>query len=300
MEGYTKCKVCGKALKVINAAHLKAHKMTAKEYNKKYKSKANYLLKILKKSILAIIIFFKDFIKDIFMDQIKPFFKSCFAKMRKIFGYLGGVKIKLIIAVIGISIVSSAIIFKLNQDKLTLSITQPRLEFPIKNHNVHIPDDRNIDTVKNVFPEFLRPSRPEVPIESEEENIPDSVALDTTKIVFLEVPPPPPPPVEDEAAHLFFVSYDAPPEPIGGFKAIQKNIVYPEKAKKEQIEGQVTVYVLISEKGEALATRILVPLGNSGCNEAAIAAIKAVKWKPAKQKGRPVAAWLSIPVRFKL
>ena len=47
-------------------------------------------------------------------------------------------------------------------------------------------------------------------------------------------------------------------------------------------------------------TRILVPLGNSGCNEAAVAAIKAVKWKPAKQRDKPVAVWVSIPVKFKL
>lgn len=33
MEGYIKCQVCGKPLKVINAAHLKTHNMTLEKYN---------------------------------------------------------------------------------------------------------------------------------------------------------------------------------------------------------------------------------------------------------------------------
>jgi len=62
----------------------------------------------------------------------------------------------------------------------------------------------------------------------------------------------------------------------------------------------VTVYAHINERGEVISTKILVPLGNSGCNEAAVAAIKAVRWKPAKQRDKPVSVWVSIPVRFKL
>lgn len=144
------------------------------------------------------------------------------------------------------------------------------------------------------------PSRPAIPIESESEDIPDDVTIDDTDINFEEIPPPPPPPpVEDEAA-TFFVAYDEPPQPIGGFEAIQKKLVYPEIARKAGIEGTVTVYANINEKGDVINTKILVPLGNSGCNEAAVAAIKAVKWKPAKQRDKPVTVWVSIPVKFKL
>ena len=106
-------------------------------------------------------------------------------------------------------------------------------------------------------------------------------------------------PFKRESAN-FFVAYDEPPKPIGGFAAIQKALVYPELAKKAGIEGQVTVQVNIGEDGEVINTRILVPLGNCGCNEAAIAAIKAVKWEPAKKEGEPMAVWVSIPVKFML
>lgn len=144
------------------------------------------------------------------------------------------------------------------------------------------------------------PARPAIPIESESEDIPDDVTIDDTEIDFDELPPPPPPPPAEDDAASFFVPYDDPPEPIGGFAAIQAKLIYPEIARKAGIEGQVTVQAKISERGEVIDTRILVPLGNSGCNEAAVAAIKAVKWKPAKQRDKPVAVWVSIPVRFKL
>ena len=113
--------------------------------------------------------------------------------------------------------------------------------------------------------------------------------------------PPPPPPMSPEEEVSFFVAYDEPPAPIGGFKAIQQNLVYPEIARKAGVEGTVTVQARISAAGKVINTRILVPLGeNNGCNEAAVAAIKAVKWQPAKAKGQPVSVWVSIPVRFKL
>jgi len=144
------------------------------------------------------------------------------------------------------------------------------------------------------------PSRPAIPIESESEDMPDDVTIDDTEIDFDELPPPPPPPAAEDEAASFFVPYDDPPDPIGGFAAIQSKLVYPEIARKAGIEGTVTVQAKISERGEVIDTRILVPLGNSGCNEAAVKAIKAVKWKPAKQRDKPVAVWVSIPVRFKL
>ena len=109
-----------------------------------------------------------------------------------------------------------------------------------------------------------------------------------------------PPPQSPEGSKAYFVPYDKPPEPIGGFATIQKNLVYPELARKAGIEGTVTVYARIGENGDVIDTKILRPLGESGCNEAAVTAIKSVRWKPAQANGKPVAVWVSVPVRFKL
>jgi len=144
------------------------------------------------------------------------------------------------------------------------------------------------------------PSRPAVPIESEDENIPDNVTIDDTIIkydVLLELLPGPV--IEQEDKYIFW-AYDDPPKPIGGFEAIHKNLVYPELARKANIEGTVVVEATINERGEVIETRIVAPLGNSGCNEAAVAAIKAVRWEPAKQRDKPVKVRISIPIRFRL
>jgi len=144
------------------------------------------------------------------------------------------------------------------------------------------------------------PSRPAIPIESESEDIPDDATIEETNINFDEVPPPPPPPPAEEEDQIVFIPYDEPPQPIGGFAAIQKELEYPEIARKAGIEGTVIIYAKISTTGEVINTRVVKPLGNSGCNEAAIKAIKAVKWKPAMQRDKAVMVWVSVPVKFKL
>jgi TonB family protein len=97
-----------------------------------------------------------------------------------------------------------------------------------------------------------------------------------------------------------FVAYDEPPSPIGGFVAIQKNLHYPEIARKAGVEGRIILNVLVDVNGEVKETKILKTLGDNGCDEAAIKAIKSVKWTPAKNRGESVAVWVGIPVVFKL
>ncbi len=145
------------------------------------------------------------------------------------------------------------------------------------------------------------PSRPAIPVESEDEDIDVDETIESTEINLDELPPPPPPPEEDidDSAEIF-VAYDEPPQPIGGFAAIQKNLVYPEIARKAGVEGRVVINCLIDEKGSVVNTKVLMSLGNNGCDEAAIAAIKKAKWKPAKQRDKPVKVWIGIPVVFRL
>ncbi len=144
------------------------------------------------------------------------------------------------------------------------------------------------------------PERPAVPVPTEDEDVPEDVTIESTNIDFNEQPPPPPPPPEEESETPIFVAYDSPPEPIGGFGAIQKNLKYPEIARKAGVEGTVIIQVLIDEKGRVIKTKVLKSLGNNGCDEAAISAIRKTRWKPAMQRDKPVKVWVSIPVIFKL
>jgi len=97
-----------------------------------------------------------------------------------------------------------------------------------------------------------------------------------------------------------FVAYDEAPKPVGGFAAIQKNLVYPETARKTGVEGRVVVNIHIDVNGNVTEAKIQQSLGENGCNEAAINALKSVKWEPAKQDGNPVSVWIGVPVVFKL
>lgn len=97
----------------------------------------------------------------------------------------------------------------------------------------------------------------------------------------------------------FYVAVENMPEPIGGLKAIQEKIVYPEIAKRAGIEGKVYVLAFIDENGDVVSTKILKGIG-AGCDEAALYAVKQTKFKPGRQRGTPVKTQVSIPIVFKL
>lgn len=97
-----------------------------------------------------------------------------------------------------------------------------------------------------------------------------------------------------------FVQYDTPPAPIGGFKAIQEKIKYPEVALQAGIEGSVVIQSFIDDKGNMSKFNIIKGIPDSGLNDAALEALKQTKFTPAKKDGQDVGVWISIPIIFKL
>jgi len=109
--------------------------------------------------------------------------------------------------------------------------------------------------------------------------------------------------IEDEKTEerrVRFIPYDDPPVPVGGYGAIQRNIVYPEIAQEGGIEGTVVIQAFVSKEGIVTETVVLKGIPNSGLDEAAMDAIRKTKFKPAKQRKRAVGVWTSIPVNFRL
>jgi protein TonB len=75
--------------------------------------------------------------------------------------------------------------------------------------------------------------------------------------------------------------------------------VYPEGARKKGIEGTVEVRALVTKEGTVRKAHI----GRSADPDLDASALNAVKravFQPAREKGRVVAAWVAIPVRFVL
>jgi TonB family protein len=97
-----------------------------------------------------------------------------------------------------------------------------------------------------------------------------------------------------------YVAFDISPEPVGGLAELQKKIIYPKTAQEGKIEGKVIVQAEINEYGTVSQTRVVQSLEPSGCDIAAENAVQSVSWKPAMLDGKPVKAWITIPIVFKL
>jgi len=141
------------------------------------------------------------------------------------------------------------------------------------------------------------PARPSIPIESEDEEIDEDFTIEETDLEdFVDFDAPPPPP----ESNVIFIAYDEPPEPIGGYGAIQQAVEYPEIAREAGIEGTVIVQATIGKDGRVKETIILKGIPKTGLDEAAMDAIKTIKWKPAYQRDKAVTVRISVPVVFRL
>jgi TonB family protein len=76
---------------------------------------------------------------------------------------------------------------------------------------------------------------------------------------------------------------------------------YPPVARTHKVQGTVILSLLVSERGEVSEVKILREAGgSSGLNEAAVAAAKKWKFRPAVKDGKRVKVWVTYPVSFKL
>jgi TonB family protein len=79
----------------------------------------------------------------------------------------------------------------------------------------------------------------------------------------------------------------------------QVSAEYTEEAKQARISGEVVLEIDIDDKGNVERARITRSLDN-GLDENAMAAVRKWKFKPATRDGEPVAATVSISVKFAL
>jgi protein TonB len=100
------------------------------------------------------------------------------------------------------------------------------------------------------------------------------------------------------------VPVDLPPFPVGGFDTYPEVIrevtpVYPEIARKAEVEGKVVLLVTIDETGHVIEARI-AQSGAEVFNQAALDAAFAYAFRPAEQNGFPVKATISLTFKFVL
>jgi TonB family protein len=73
---------------------------------------------------------------------------------------------------------------------------------------------------------------------------------------------------------------------------------YPEWARQKDTEGTVIVQALIGRDGRVKDTKVTHSIPD--LDDYAVAAVKQWRFHPAKYKGRPVAVWVAVPVKFSL
>lgn len=99
---------------------------------------------------------------------------------------------------------------------------------------------------------------------------------------------------------------DEPADFPGGREALLKylsdNIVYPDRALKNRIQGKCYITFVVSDEGKV--EYVTVKKGVTDCPECDAESVKAIKkmpmWTPGKINGKNVNSIFSLPVTFKL
>ena len=122
----------------------------------------------------------------------------------------------------------------------------------------------------------------------------EEVAVDT-KVEVIEVP--------EEKKEVFTIVEEMPSFPGGEAernKFLATNIVYPQQATENGIQGTVYVSFVVDSKGNVTDVKILRGIGG-GCDEEALRVVKMMpKWHPGKQNGKQVRVLFNMPIYFKL
>ncbi|MBT8378159.1 MAG: energy transducer TonB [Ignavibacteria bacterium] len=149
------------------------------------------------------------------------------------------------------------------------------------------------------------PPKPSMIIEAVTEVDIEEIEFSSTEIdLNQELSAPPPPPKKEmqrvvEEEPVYFVAVEEMPYPIGGVQAIHDLIIYPEIAKRAEVEGKVYVLAYVNEIGRVTKTEVIKGIG-AGCDEAAEYAVKHTRFSPGKQRGKPVKVKVMVPIVFKL
>ena len=157
------------------------------------------------------------------------------------------------------------------------------------------------------------PPPPPAPVEVEVLNVvEDDVEVEEIQInteddkdMEVVIEPPVEAPVEEEEEEVIFVVVESMPEFPGGQQAMMRyigeNIKYPVIAQENGIQGRVICQFVIEKDGKVTDIQVVRSSGEPSLDKEAVRVINSMpKWKPGKQRGKPVRVKYTIPVNFRL
>ncbi len=135
----------------------------------------------------------------------------------------------------------------------------------------------------------------------------ESIEINTEddKEVEVVIAPPVEAPVEEEEEEEIFMVVESMPEFPGGqqalFKYLAENVKYPVIAQENGIQGRVICQFVVNKDGSIVDVQAVRSSGEPSLDKEAIRVIKSMpKWKPGKQRGKPVRVKYTVPVNFRL
>ena len=109
--------------------------------------------------------------------------------------------------------------------------------------------------------------------------------------------------IEEDDEEFFMVVENMPEFPggdLGLMKFIQKNVRYPAIAKEYNITGKVYVSFIVDKQGNVTNVKIVRGVDKNLDAEAVRVVSSLPKYKPGKQRGKPVRVMFTIPINFTL
>ena len=112
-------------------------------------------------------------------------------------------------------------------------------------------------------------------------------------------------PEEEEEEEVVFVVVESMPEFPGGqqalFKYLGDNVKYPVIAQENGIQGRVICQFVVNKDGSIVDIEVVRSGGDPSLDKEAVRVVKSMpKWKPGKQRGKPVRVKFTVPINFKL
>jgi protein TonB len=125
-----------------------------------------------------------------------------------------------------------------------------------------------------------------------------------TRVQEITLAQPSEPEIEKEDVDEVFVVVEESAQPENGmaefYKLTASNLRYPAQARRMGVEGRVFVQFVVAKDGGLQEVEVIKGIG-SGCDEEAVRIVSlSPKWKPAKQRGKPVKQRIVLPILFKL
>lgn len=113
-------------------------------------------------------------------------------------------------------------------------------------------------------------------------------------------PPPPPPAPEPVAAAPAPAPVEVTPPVFSAHYLANPQPAYPGLSRRLREQGRVMLRVHVSASGSAQEVQLRTSSGYPRLDDAALETVKTWKFAPAKRGAEAVAAWVLIPISFKL